>query len=93
MAMMKHIASMKSRPRKPRKRFLFDLVVINMECYVVTCSDGNPYDIGVFMTFESLKNYFKNKKNWKLSDSITLEELQNRCDRVWIDVRKMKVYA
>ena len=31
---------MKSRPRKPRKRFLFVLVVINMECYVVTCSDG-----------------------------------------------------
>ena len=28
-------------------------------CYVVKCRDGNEYDVGVFMTFDGLKKYFK----------------------------------
>ena len=60
-------------------------------CFVVTSHDGNPYDIGVFMTFESLTKYFKTIKNWKFSDSITIEEFSAMCARVFIRVTKMNV--
>ena len=39
-------------------------------CYVVKCEDGNGYDVGVFMTFEGLKKYFK-KIEWKFNKNIT----------------------
>ncbi len=60
-------------------------------CYVVKSNDGNPYDIGVFMTFESLIKYFKTTTNWKFSDSITPEDSITMCDRVFIDVSEMKI--
>lgn len=61
-------------------------------CYVVISKDGNPYDIGVFMTFESMIAYFRKVQNWKLGDSITPEEFAAKCARVWISVSKMKVF-
>jgi hypothetical protein len=64
----------------------------NEYCYVVTSRDGNPYDIGVFMTFASLIQYFKTVEKWKISDSITPEEFETTCARVWISVSKMRVY-
>lgn len=61
-------------------------------CYVVESQDGNPYNIGVFMTFESLIKYFKSKENLKFSDSITEPEFIDMCERVFIIVDKMKVF-
>lgn len=61
-------------------------------CFVVTSEDGNPYDIGVFMTFESMIKHFTAVEKWKLGDSITLEEFVAKCARVWISVSKMKVF-
>ena len=60
-------------------------------CYVVKSNDGNPYDIGVFMTFESMIKYFKTKQNLKFSDSITPEDFITMCDRVFIDVSEMQI--
>ncbi len=60
---------------------------------MVTSQDGNPYDIGVFMTFASLIQYFKSVEKWDISDSITLEEFVTMCARVWISVSEMRVYA
>jgi hypothetical protein len=60
-------------------------------CYVVTSHDGNPYDIGVCMSFESLIKYFKTVEKWKISNSITLDELINMGERVFISISKMKV--
>jgi len=62
-------------------------------CYVVTSQDGNPYDIGVFMTFSSLIQYFKAVEKWNISSSITPEEFEAMCARVWISVSKMRVYV
>lgn len=61
-------------------------------CYVVTSEDGNLYDIGVFMTFESLIKYFKTVKKWKISESVTFEEFVAMCAREWISVSIMRVF-
>jgi len=61
-------------------------------CFVVTSKEGNPYDIGVFMTFESMIKHFKMDRKWILGDSITPEEFAAMCARVWISVSKMKVF-
>ena len=63
-----------------------------MVCFVVTSRDGNPYDIGVFMTFKALIEYFKTSEKWKISDSITFEEFEAMCEKVFISVSKMDVF-
>lgn len=60
---------------------------------MVASQDGNPYDIGVFMTFASLIQYFKTVEKWNISDSITMEEFVEKCARVWISVSKMRVFV
>jgi hypothetical protein len=61
-------------------------------CFVVRSEEGNPYDIGVFMSFESMIKYFKVDRKWKIGDSITPEEFAAMCARVWIMVSEMKVF-
>lgn len=36
-------------------------------CYVVKCRDGNEYDVGVFMTFDGIKNILRKKWSGNLT--------------------------
>ena len=60
-------------------------------CYVVKSEDGNPYDIGVFMEFKSLKQYFKKTMEWKFSKLITEEQFIKMCCDNYIIVDKMEI--
>jgi hypothetical protein len=60
-------------------------------CYVVKSEDGNSYDIGVFMKFKSLKQYFKKTMEWKFSKLITEEQFIKMCCDNYIIVNKMEI--
>ena len=60
-------------------------------CYVVKSEDGNSYDIGVFMEFKSLKQYFKKTMDWKFNKLITEEQFIKMCCDNYIIVDKMEI--
>jgi hypothetical protein len=60
-------------------------------CYVVKSEDDNSYDIGVFMEFKSLKQYFKKTMEWKFSKLITEEQFIKMCCDNYIIVDKMEI--
>ena len=60
-------------------------------CYVVKSEDDNSYDIGVFMEFKSLKQYFKKTMEWKFSKLITEEQFIKMCCDNDIIVDKMEI--
>ena len=60
-------------------------------CYVVKCEDGNEYDVGVFMTFEGLKKYFKEKIEWKFNKNITEDKFIKMCKDAYFIIDMMEI--
>jgi len=60
-------------------------------CYVVKSEDDNSYDIGVFMEFKSLKQYFKKTMEWKFSKLITEEQFIKMCEDEYFTIDKMEI--
>ena len=60
-------------------------------CYVVKCRDGNEYDVGVLMTFEGLKKYFKEEMEWKFNKKITEDKFIKMCEDEYFTIDKMEI--
>ena len=60
-------------------------------CYVVKCIDGNEYDVGVFMTFDGLKKYFKEEMEWKFNKNIKEDKFIKMCEDALFTIDKMKI--
>ena len=55
-------------------------------CYVVKCRD-----VGVFMTFEGLKKYFKVEMEWKFNKNITEDKFIKMCEDEYFTINKMEI--
>ena len=60
-------------------------------CYVVKCIDGNEYDVGVFMTFDGIKKYFKEEMEWKFNKNIKEDNFIKMCEDVYFTIDKMEI--
>ena len=60
-------------------------------CYVVKCIDGNEYDVGVFMTFDGIKKYFKEEMEWKFNKNIKEENFIKMCKDALFTIDKMEI--
>jgi len=60
-------------------------------CYVVKCEDGNEYDVGVFMTFDGLKKYFKKEMEWKFNKNIQEDKFIKMCEDEYFTINKMEI--
>ena len=60
-------------------------------CYVVKCRDGNEYDVGVFMTFDGIKKYFKEEMEWKFNKNIKEDKFIKMCEDAYFTIDKMEI--
>jgi peroxiredoxin family protein len=60
-------------------------------CYVVKSEDGNSYDVGVFMTFDGLKKYFKEEMEWKFNKNIKEDNFIKMCEDAYFTIDKMEI--
>ena len=63
-------------------------------CYVVKSENlviGNSYDVGVFMTFDGLKKYFKEEMELKFNKNIKEDKFINMCEDAYFTIDKMEI--